>query len=57
MKKFAPLPPGCETPPIQRERVLTVRVTFDHFDLLKRTARERNVSLSDLVREHLPAKN
>lgn len=42
---------------VTRERVLTVRVTFDQLDLLKRTARERNVSLSDLVREHLPDKN
>lgn len=56
MKKFAPMPTGCGSPPIQRERVLTVRVTFDHFDQLKRAARERNVTVSELVREHLPDK-
>lgn len=57
MKKFSPLPPGCGTPPAQRERVLTVRVTFDDIDQLKRTARERNLSVSELVRESLLAKN
>lgn len=45
-----------EKTPTARERVLTVRVTFDQLDQLKRIARERNVSVSDLVREHLPAK-
>lgn len=56
MKKFAPMPPSCGSPPIQRERVLTVRVSFDHFDHLKRAAREQNVTVSELVREHLPDK-
>ena len=34
-----------------REGVLTVRVTFHTFDTLKRAARERGVSVSDVVRE------
>jgi hypothetical protein len=44
------------TTPPHRERVLTVRVTFDHFDALKRTARQRKVTVSELVRDHLPGK-
>jgi hypothetical protein len=39
-----------------RERVLTVRVTFDHIDELKREARQRKVTVSQLIREHLSGK-
>lgn len=54
--KKTTMPPSCVSPPIHRERVLTVRVTFDHFDQLKSVARQRKVTVSELVREHLPGK-
>jgi predicted DNA binding CopG/RHH family protein len=37
-----------------RERVLTVRVSFDQFDQLKRTAKDNGTTLSTLIREALP---
>lgn len=37
----------------QRERVLTLRVTFDQFDQLKRAAREQRTTVSGLVRQTL----
>jgi hypothetical protein len=44
------------TTPPHRERVLTVRVTFDYLDALKRTAKNNGTTVSELVREHLPCK-
>ena len=37
-----------------RERVLTVRVSFDQLDQLKRTAKDNGTTLSTLIREALP---
>lgn len=42
-----------KTPCPSRERVLTLRVTFDQFDQLKRAAREQRTTVSGLVRETL----
>lgn len=39
--------------PATRERVLTVRVTFDQFDRLKRSAREQGQTVSKYTRERL----
>lgn len=36
-----------------RERVLTVRVTFDQLDVLKRTAKNRGTTVSRVIREAL----
>jgi|688.fasta_scaffold158058_4 hypothetical protein len=36
-----------------RERVLTVRVTFDQLDTLKRTARSNGTTVSTLIRDAL----
>lgn len=36
-----------------RERMLTVRVTFDQLDTLKRTARSNGTTVSTLIREAL----
>jgi hypothetical protein len=36
-----------------RERVLTVRVTFDQLDTLKRTARSKGTTVSTLIRDAL----
>ena len=43
--------PEKNRPSDTREAMLTVRVTFHTFDTLKRAARERGVSVSDVVRE------
>lgn len=64
MKKFRPLPPSCGTPPTlttapapaQRERVLTVRVDWSTFDVLKASARQQGTTVSELVRQGLPGK-
>lgn len=44
MKKIQPIPRQT------RERVLTFRVSFDQLDQLKRAARERELSVSGLIR-------
>lgn len=36
-----------------RERVLTVRVTFDQLDTLKRTAKNKGTTVSRVIREAL----
>lgn len=64
MKKFRPLPPSCETPPTltttpapaQLERFLTVRVDWSTFDVLKASARQQGITVSELVRQGLPGK-
>lgn len=59
MTKIAPkntLPPVADPPQRYHEHVLTVRVPFHTLDALKRAARERSVTVSELVREHLPDK-
>lgn len=64
MKKFAPMPPSCDTPPIlstapapaQRERFLTVRVDWSTFDALKVAARQQGTTVSELVRDRLTVK-
>ena len=61
MKKFAPMPPSCDTPPTllttaapaQRERFLTVRVDWSTFDALKVAARQQDTTVSNLVRDRL----
>ena len=42
------------TPGLFREHTLTLRVTFDHLDQLKRTAKDKGATVSDIVREALP---
>lgn len=37
-----------------RERVLTFRVTFDQLDQLKRTAKDKGTTVTDVIREALP---
>ena len=64
MKKFDPMPPSCDTPPIlsttpaptQRERFLTVRVDWSTFDALKVAARQQDTTVSELVRDRLTVK-
>ncbi len=41
------------TPPAQRERVLTFRVTFDQLDHLKRTAKDKGTTVSKIIRKAL----
>lgn len=42
------------TPGLFRERVLTFRVTFDQLDQLKRTAKDKGTTVTDVIREALP---
>ena len=42
------------TPGLFREHTLTFRVTFDQLDQLKRTARNKRATVSDIIREALP---
>lgn len=41
------------TPPAQRERVMTFRVTFDQLDQLKRTAKDKGITVSKIIRKAL----
>ncbi len=43
-----------DTPGLFREHTLTFRVTFDQLDQLKRTARNKRATVSDIIREALP---
>jgi len=56
LEKFSAMPPRCGHPPVQRERVLTVRVTFDELDQLKRAARSQGTTVSELLRSRLNGK-
>lgn len=38
---------------VTRERVLTVRVTFDQLDALKRTAKYMGITVSKVVRDSI----
>lgn len=42
-----------EKTPTARERVLTVRVTFDQLDTLKRAAKNKGTTVSRVIREAL----
>jgi hypothetical protein len=43
-----------DTPGLSREHTLTFRVTFDHLDQLKRTAKNNGTTVSDVIRQVLP---